>query len=147
MIKEADDHESRYHWDVVPRWDKPQGVKAILAIWAFKRKQFPDGRINKHKARLCDHGGMQQYGVNYWETYSPTVNWISVRFMMIVAQVLKLDTQAIVFVLAFPQAELEIPVYMELPAGMDISGHGKDSSNYLLKLKQYLYGLKQASMN
>ena len=20
MIKEADDHESQYHWDVVPRW-------------------------------------------------------------------------------------------------------------------------------
>ena len=64
MIKEADDHDSRDHWDVVPRWEKPPGVKAILAIWAFKRKSFPDGRINKHKAQLCAHGGMQQYGVN-----------------------------------------------------------------------------------
>ena len=57
MIKEADDHESRDHWDVVPRWEKPPDVKAILAIWSFKRKRFPDGRINKHKARLCAHGG------------------------------------------------------------------------------------------
>ena len=73
MIKEADDHESRDHWDVVPCWEKPPDVKAILAIWAFKRKRFPAGRINKHKARLCAHGGMQKYGVNYWETYSPTV--------------------------------------------------------------------------
>ena len=73
---------------------------------------------------------MQQYGVNYWETYSPTVNWISVCFLMIVAEVLKLDTQAIDFVLAFPQADLEFPVYMDLPAGMDIAGHGKDSSKY-----------------
>ena len=32
MIKEADDHESRDHWDVVPRWEKPPDVKAILAI-------------------------------------------------------------------------------------------------------------------
>ena len=101
MNKEADDHESRDHWDVVPRWGKPPDVKAILAIWAFKRKRFPDGRINKHKARLCAHGGMQQYVVNYRKTYSPTVNWISVRFLMIVAQVLELDTQAIYFVLAF----------------------------------------------
>ena len=66
---------------------------------------------------------------------------------MIVAQVLELDTQAIDLVLAFPQAELEVPVYMELPAGMDLAGHGKDSSKYLLKLKRSLYGLKQASMN
>ena len=100
-----------------------------------------------NKARLFAHGGMQQYVVNYWETYSPTVNWISVRFLMIVAQVLELDTQAIDFVLAFPQAELEVPVYMGLPAGMDLAGHGKDSSKYLLKLKRSLYGLKQASMN
>ena len=77
-------------------------MKVILAIWYFKRKRFPDGRIHKHKARLCAHVGMQQYGVNYWETYSPTVNWISVRFLMIVSQVLELDTQAIDFVLAFP---------------------------------------------
>ena len=85
-------------------------MKAILAIWAFKLKRFPDGRINKHKAQICDHGGMQQYGVNYWETYSPTVNWISVRFLMIVAQVLKLDTQAIDLVSAFPQDELQVPI-------------------------------------
>ena len=50
MIKEANDHESRDHWDVVARWEKPPTVKTILAIWAFKRKRFPDGRINKHKA-------------------------------------------------------------------------------------------------
>ena len=36
---------------------------------------------------------------------------------------------------------------MELHAGMDLAGHGKDSSKYLLKLKRSLYGLKQASMN
>ena len=36
---------------------------------------------------------------------------------------------------------------MEFPAGMDLAGHGKDISKYLLKLKRSLYGLKQASMN
>ena len=34
----------------------------------------------------------------------------------------ELDTKAIDFVLAFPQADLDVPVYMELPAGMDLSG-------------------------
>ena len=77
MKKEVDDHETRGHWEVIPRWQKPPDVKTILAIWSFKRKRFPDGRLNKHKARLCAHGGMQTWGVNYWETYAPTVNWIS----------------------------------------------------------------------
>ena len=147
MIKEADKHESRDHWYVVPCCAKKPDVKAVLDIWDFQRNRFPDGCINKHKARLCAHGGMQQYGINYWETYSPTVNWISVSFLIIVAKVLKLDTQAIDFVLAFPQDDLEVPVYIELPAGMDLAGHGKDSSNYILKLKRSLYGLKQALMN
>ena len=61
---------------------------------------------------------------------------------MIVAQIIKLDTKAIDFVIAFPQSDIYVPVYMELPAGMDLAGHGKDSSKYLLKLKKYLYGLK-----
>ena len=58
MIKEADDHESRDQWDVLLCWEKPPDVKAVLDIWDFKRKRFPDGRINKHKARLYAHGGM-----------------------------------------------------------------------------------------
>ena len=32
----------------------------IMMIWSFKRKRNPDGTLNKHKARLCCHGGQQQ---------------------------------------------------------------------------------------
>ena len=32
MIIEADDHEKSNHWEVVNLWDKPPGVKNILAI-------------------------------------------------------------------------------------------------------------------
>ena len=60
---------------------------------------------------------------------------------MTVAQILKLDTKEIDLLLAFPQADLDVPVFMELPAGMDLSGHGNDTSKYLLKLKKSLYGL------
>ena len=49
--------------------------------------------------------------------------------------------------LDFTQSDLDVPVYMELSAGMDLAGHGKDSSKYLLKLKKSLYGLKNASRN
>ena len=143
MMKEASDHESRDHWTVIPRSKAPLGEKIILAIWAFKRKRFPDGRITKWKARLCAHGGMQTYGVNCWDTDAPTVNWISIRFLLVVAHILDLNTQAIDFVLAFPQADLEVPVYMELPAGMDLEGGGGSSSSYVLKLSKCLNGLKQ----
>ena len=89
--------------------------------------------MNKHKARLCAH---------YWESYAPTVNWISVQFLLVVTEIMDLDPKAIDFVLAFPQAELDIPVYMEIPAGMELSGHGNKSGTHVLKLKKSLYGLK-----
>ena len=77
MYKEIMDHHNRDHWKIVNR-HSVGNPKTILAIWSFKRKRLPNGVISKHKARLCAHGGIQQWGVNYWETLSPVVNWMSV---------------------------------------------------------------------
>ena len=65
MVKEIDDHVRREHWDIIPRSTMPTGTKTILAVWSFKRKRLHYGTITKWKARLCCHGGMQQWGVNY----------------------------------------------------------------------------------
>ena len=147
MSKEVEDHESRDHWALVLRSTIPKGVKTIQAIWSFKRKRFPDGTLNKHKARLCAHGGMQQWGENYWETYSPVVNMLSVRLILVIAHIHGLDSKSIDFVLAFPQADLDVDIWMELPRGM-VPGHDEKNKHlYVLKLKKNLYGLKQASYN
>ena len=66
---------------------------------------------------------------------------------MIVAQIINLYTKAIDFVLAFTQGDLDVPVYMELPSGMELAGNGKDGSKYLIKLKKSLYGLKNTSLS
>ena len=58
-----------------------------------------------------------------------------------------MNTQAIDFTLAFPQADLEVPVYMELPAGMELEDGTDTSSRYILKLRKSFYGLKQTSLN
>jgi hypothetical protein len=119
MIHELDDHEKQAHWTLTKRCDLLPGTKTILSIWSFKRKRYPDGTLNKHKAWLCAHGGMQTWGQSYWETYAPVVNWASVRILLAIAKIHGLSSQSINFVLAFPQADLEIPVYMELPLGFD----------------------------
>ena len=111
-----------------------------MSIWSFKRKRYPDGTLNKHKARLCAHGGMQTWGTNYWETYAPVVNWASVRLLLAVAKIHKLPSKSIDFVLAFPQADLEVPVYMELPLGFEAPLNG-NRRLYVLRLNKSLYGL------
>ncbi len=62
---------------------------------------------------------MQKWGVNYWETYVLGVNWISVRTLLAIATVHDLPSHSIDFVLAFPQADLDVLVYMELPFGFE----------------------------
>eukprot|EP00957_Ditylum_brightwellii_P016182 1217553-Ditylum_brightwellii.AAC.1 len=53
--------------------------KQLILIRSFKRKHHANGFLSKHKARLCCHGGQQQWGVNFYETYAPVVAWASVR--------------------------------------------------------------------
>ena len=78
--------------------------------------------------------------MNYWETYAPVGNWVSVRFLLIISQLAGLETQALDFVLTFTQAKLDVPVYMKIPRGIDIENGNKNK--YLISLKSSLYGLK-----
>ena len=120
-------------------------LSTILAIWTFKRKRFLDGRLLKHKARLCSHLGVQKWGISYWDNYAPVVNWISVQTLLAITKIHNLRSRSIDFVLEFPQSDLDVNVYMDLPNGIDAPYGGK--RDYVLKLKKSLYGLKQASEN
>ena len=120
MLEKIVVHEKREHWTLMNRNDMPAEAKKIMEIWYFKRKRYPDRSLNRRKARLCDHGGQQTWGQDYWDTYAPVVTWDSVQLLLIVAKIHKLDSKSIDFFLAFPQADIPIPVYMELPAGVTL---------------------------
>lgn len=149
MLKEIDAHKSCNHWTLMRREDigsehrdpKTGKLIAIMAIWSFKCKLSQDGRLMKHRTCLCVRGGMQQWGVNYWETYAPVVNWISVQTLLAIASIHQLETRLVDFLLAFLQANLDVNIFMKLPMGMEISGGG----SYIPKLNKSLYGIKQAS--
>ena len=89
---------------------------------------------------------MQQWGTNYWETYSPVVNMVTVRLILLLPWTNKLEAKAIDFVLAFPQAELDVNIWMYLPIGFQVDTEN-ESKCYYFKLNKNLYGLKQASLN
>ncbi len=87
-------------------------------------------------------------GTSYWDTFAPVVTWASVRLLLIVAKIHGLESKSIDFVLAFLQADLDVPVYMEHPAWVNpIVISDKNQRCYVLKLNKSLYGLKQASYN
>lgn len=142
MVKELEDHTRRKHWIPVER-SKIGNAKPIKAVWSFKRKRRPDGTVSKHKARLCAHGGMQIKGDTFWDTYAPVVNWMSVRLMLTFSEIHQLHTRSIDFTLAFPQADVKVDIYMELPLGCS-PDTGEHNKKYVLKLVKNLYGLKDA---
>ena len=94
--------------------NKDGKLKTILSIWYFKRKIFPYGRLVKHNSILCAHGGMQKWGVKYWGNYYAVVNWIKVRTLLAIASIHEFPSRSIDFVLAYPQYDLDVDVFLWL---------------------------------
>ena len=128
-------------WNVVPR-EKAirEGKRVLNSVWSFKRKRFPDGTVKKLKARFCIHGGQQEEGVDFDDTFSPVVGWSTVRIMLILSIVMELKTKQVDFTLAFVQAKLDPGTYIEMPRLFEEEGK-------VLELKRNLYGGRDAGAN
>jgi hypothetical protein len=98
--------------------------------------------VKSHKARLNLLGGMQVYGMNYFETYTPVVAWFAIRLMIIFRIISCWELQQVDFVMAYPQAPIKMDIYMKLPQGIQTK-HG-NCKDHVLKLEKNIYGQKQA---
>ena len=144
MLKEFRDHCEREHWELVEKSEVPENTKIIDAVWSMKRKRDIKTRETyKWKARLNVHGGQQEYGVNYWETYAPVVNWFSIRLLLAQALLNNWHTRQVDFVLAYPQADIETELFMKLPRGIQLPNNISNET-HALRLKKNVYGQKQA---
>ena len=143
MKKEVSDHEARNHWELTPKSEVPDGTTILPAVWSMKRKRrIQTNEIYKWKARLNVHGGKQIKNQHYWETFSPVVRWSSIRLFLTLAAIMGWKTRQVDFVLAFPQADIETELYMEIPKGFEFN---QSKKTHCLRLKKNLYGQKQAA--
>ena len=145
MLSEFQTMLSNKVFELTSRSSLPPGRKVVKAIWSFRRKRTPSGVVYRRRARLCAHGGQQQEGVDFFETYAPVVAWSTVRLVFVLAILKGLKSRQIDYVQAFPQAPLDDEVYMELPKGVMSENEG--ARDYILRLRKNLYGLRQAAMN
>ena len=87
---------------------------------------------------------MQQLEVNYRGNYDPVVNWISASSILSIASIHEFPTRSIYFVLSFPQADLDVNVFMEITLVMGVN---LNRGEWVLKLNKSLYILNKESAN
>ena len=112
--------------------------KVLKGRWVFKIKRNPDHSIDRYKARYVAKGFLQEYGVNYYDTWAPTAHFATVRLLFARAAIEDLEVRHIDIKCAFLNGDLEEDVYLEQPP------HLTDGTNRVWKLKKAIYGLKQA---
>ncbi|KAI0994024.1 hypothetical protein K3495_g14159 [Podosphaera aphanis] len=109
----------------------PHGRKPVGSRWVFSIKS--DGR---YKARLVAQGFSQIYGVDYLETYSPTMRADSLRILLSIAAFRDWEIHQVDVKTAYLEGDLEEEIFMKSPEGM--------KGTKYVRLNKALYGLKQS---
>ena len=107
-----------------------------------RKRRIKTQEVYKWKAWLNVHGGQQVHGVHYWDTYAPVMTLQTVRLFLILSITLGWESCQLDFVMAYPQAPVEMPLYMHLPQGYKREGMSRKT--HALKLVCNVYGQKQA---
>ena len=119
----------------------PSGRKLVGHKWVLRIKREDDGSIKKFKARLTVKGYSQVFGIDFDETFAPTIRADSWRTMYACAA--ELGSSATLFqwdiVGAYLWADLDEEIYMECPVGFKLP-----KGMNCVRLLKALYGLKQA---
>jgi hypothetical protein len=123
----------------------PAGKRAVSSKWVWKVKQDSAGYATRYKARLVARGFTQQYGIDFVETYSPTVKATTTRLLIAVAKRRGLFLDQGDFETAYLNSKVEEEIYMAPPPGFET--YDEDGHLQVCKLKKSIYGLRQAARN
>ena len=124
-------------YDLVPL---PEGKKPVGGRWVFNIKDGPD-ESEVFKARFVAKGFTQVKGMDYFETFSPTVKMTSIRVFMQLAAEYDLFISQMDVKTAFLNAPIDCEIYVQQPKGYEKPG------GLVCKLNKSLYGLKQSGRN
>ena len=95
------------------------------------------GRFN---SRIVELGYKQQYGYNYDKTYSPIIQYISLKMILLMSLKRKCKLIKAIVKTSFCNTNIDEDVYINLPEGIEQVGVDKDGN--IGKLNASLYILK-----
>ena len=124
----------------------PKGTKLINMVWLMCCKHWiKTQKLCKWKAQLNMCRGQQDYGMHYWETYAPVVTWQTVYFFLILSITFGWHSHQLNFIMAYPQAPAQMPLYMCILQGYSHAGISRKM--HALELLHNVYGQNQADQS
>lgn len=124
-------------WELMP---KPHGANVVGVRWVYDIKIDEDGKILRHKARLVAQGFSQKEGIDFTETFAPTMHIKTARVLLAIAAKHKMSCRQYDVSTAFLHASLKEEVYVKQPPGHRIPG----KEGWVYRLNEAMYGLKNA---
>jgi hypothetical protein len=123
----------------------PSGHIAIPSRWVFKLKRGPSGEVIKYKARLVAKGFKQRAGIDFTETFSPTLRTSTFRLLCALSCQFDLHLHQMDVSTAFLVPALREEMYLRLPEQPLVDQHLPTfGSPPLVRLNKTLYGLVQS---
>jgi hypothetical protein len=119
----------------------PKGKIAIPCRWVFKVKRNAKNEIVKYKGRIVCQGFRQIEGIDFTETFAPTVKHKSIKLLLQLAAMCDYEIKQLDYNTAFLNAKLTEEIYVTIPEGYH--KYVPTNTKYLRLIKT-LYGLKQA---
>ena len=92
--------------------DPPISIKLIGSKWVFKTKYKANGSLDKYKEILVAKGYAKKEGVDYIETFAPTVKWGTIRALFPLAAENGWKIHHIDIKTAFLNGDLKEDVYL-----------------------------------
>ena len=144
MERELQSHRDNGTWDeiLVPL---PRGKKAVGSKWVYRVKENSDGTVDVYKSRLVAQGFSQVEGIDFNETFAPTLRYTTLRAMLALAAVNGFFLGHLDVSTAYLYGDLDEEIYMKQPPGFEQKG--PNGEELYCRLRKSLYGLKQAGRN
>ena len=140
MEEELDQLKKNETWIVTPKSEIQPGHRPLRGKWVYKIQRDVDGNIARFKARWMVKGYLQQFGVDFYETFAAVVKQMAFRAMFAIAEYYDLDIDQMDVKTAFLYILIDQLIYVEIPKGSET----EVNKNMVCRLLKALYGLKQS---
>ena len=102
--------------------EKPTGCFVHTTRFVYQIAFYTDGTLNKYKVRLIFRGFTMEFNRDYFDTYAPVTQIISMKLFFYICLYYGLKTGCYDVKSAFLQADMDTEVWCSLPDGFTYDG-------------------------